>query len=210
MEPAPSAEMAARCSAAEGSADVVIDTSAFLASNESSSAQSFPRAGGSRDGHCPYDVKQVGYVEAESANVIQTVVQAKLKNVVDAVPFSPMVAQARVATKISTPLHQLLRTRGIYNVRKAPPAVAQALLGSHKCSATEAVFNLVGENSMQVRRKLNKQLAFELANGTHGAAFTALYGLQDCPRADDIEAMIDSFPAWDNICLLYTSPSPRD
>ena len=110
-----------------------------------------------------------------------------------------MLSRARAATPITTPMRLLLKAKGIYNVRKASPAVVSAMRKHLGCSAASAEFNLIGENSIQVRRKLNRQLASELAAGTHVAAFAATCDLHDCPRADDIEGMIKSFPAWDAV-----------
>ena len=110
-----------------------------------------------------------------------------------------MLSASTPAPFCDVPLHRLLQVRGVYNVRKAPAAVAAALKQRSPCSPAYAVFNLIGENSLQIRGKLNKQLARELAAGTHDSAFAALCELPSYPRADDIENLVATFPSWDSI-----------
>ena len=146
---------AAPLGAVKGLTVVAVATSVFSALSENSSAQSFPRAGGSRDGHFPCDVKNFREVDTR-ADTMNKVVPGVHREVSEDTEVSSMVVLSRKTTPISAPLRQLLITRGVYNVREAPASVAQTLLGTHHCGATEAVFNLMGENSMQVRRKPNK------------------------------------------------------
>lgn len=112
---------------------------------------------------------------------------------------SPMLAKSIQAPSCAVPLRQLLKVRGVYNVREAPESVAKAMVSQSHCSPSYAVFKLIGENSIQIRRKLNAQLARELAAGVRDAAFAETCDLHDCPRADDIESMIQSFPALDTV-----------
>lgn len=113
-----------------------------------------------------------------------------------------MVDAARPAPAGSFKLPMLSATRGVYNARKAPASVLKAMLKRVDCSPAYTTFNLIGKNSMQIRRDLNVQLARELAEGTHGAAFAKLVECDARPRADDIEAMVATYPAlasvdWD-------------
>ena len=52
---------------------------------------------------------------------------------------------------------------------------------------------------MQVAKGLRKQLARALAAGSRGVAFAELYGVDDRPRADDLENMIRTFPGLDRV-----------
>jgi len=110
-----------------------------------------------------------------------------------------MLQATKAAQPLRKPLRELLQARGVYNARKMPASVRRAMAKHLTCSPATAVFNLIGENSIQIRRRLNKQLAKELAEGSHDKAFAALCDMHDCPRADDIEAMVASYPAWDLI-----------
>ena len=187
---------------AAASTDVVASTPldrVLAASAVSLSPKSFPRAGGSRDGHCPCYVKKVSCSDDTS-----TVSAAPSLCTTGSSEASRFTAPAMLSSTIRAPyrkmpLRQLLQVRGVYNVRKAPTAVAEAMKRTAPCSPAYAVFKLIGENSLQIRSKLNKQLARELAAGVHEAAFAAICDLQAYPRADDIEGMVAAFPAWDAI-----------
>ena len=211
MRPAQHPALAAEKSAVTGHAAVgASDPSAALpacasepAMATTSSSQSFPRAGGSRDGHCPcyvnskcssgssHDAVHKEFLDkaTESGEVLQHHVFEP----------SPMLAAAKATRPIQQPLRELLKARGVYNARKASPAVCAAMAKHLTCSPQTAIFNLIGENSIQIKRKINKQLARELAEGSHDRAFAAMCDVHDCPRADDIEAMVASFPAWESI-----------
>ena len=97
------------------------------------------------------------------------------------------------------PLSSLLKAKGIYNVRKAPQAVLRSMMSEARCRADSVQFTLHGRNSMQLRTELRKQLAQELAEGTHGLAFADLPDVSDKPRADDLEGMIAAFPGLDRV-----------
>ena len=111
-----------------------------------------------------------------------------------------MVAHASPAPASPQPLSTLLHNaRGVYNIRRASRSVLRSLLSNTDCSSARANFALAGRNSLQIRRAVNKQLAQELAQGTHGAAFAHLYATCDRPRADELEKMIATFPGYDDV-----------
>ena len=112
---------------------------------------------------------------------------------------STMFAATKAADRAPVPLGRLLKARGVYNVRKAPAAILKSMQSQVFCRAESVSFSLNGKNSMQIRTELRKQLAQELAEGTHGLAFAAMHGVNDKPRADEIEKMIASFPGLDKV-----------
>ena len=124
---------------------------------------------------------------------------ARLKHAVAEELASKMFQATRQSPMGQVPLSQLVQKRGVYNIRKAPASVLKSMLSQVHCRAESVQFSLNGQNSMQVRTKLRKQLASELAKGTHGLAFGALHGVDDRPRADEIEKMVASFPGIDRV-----------
>ena len=116
-----------------------------------------------------------------------------------AVAGSSMFKKTIEAEAAPIPLSTLLKARGVYNVRKAPAAVLKSMMSHAHCRPDAVQFTLHGKNSMQIRTELRKQLAQELAAGTHGLAFGELHGVDGRPRADDLEAMIASFPGYDRV-----------
>jgi hypothetical protein len=68
-----------------------------------------------------------------------------------------------------------------------------------QCAPAFANFSLEGKDSIKIRREVNKTLAAELAEGTHGAAFADACFVDGRPRADDLEAMAASFPGLDDV-----------
>ena len=124
---------------------------------------------------------------------------------------SSMFEATKAAEKAPIPLGRLLKARGVYNVRKAPRAVLKSLQSQVYCRSESVSFSLHGKNSMQIRTELRKQLAKELAEGTHGLAFAAQRGVNDKPRADDIERMVATFPGLDKVDWSASSvPSGLD
>ena len=97
--------------------------------------------------------------------------------------FAKTFQEPRAPVKLS----KLLKARGVYNVRKAPKVILDALLAQAHCRSESVDFTLHDKNSMQIRTELRKRLASELAAGSHEAAFKELYDLDDRPRADDLE-----------------------
>ena len=103
---------------AAASADVVASAplvSVPAASAVSSSPKSFPRAGGSRDGHCPCYAKNISF-KALNSSVDDDMISSD-----DSAPSAQFTAPAMVVMTTRTPffevsLRQLLKTRGIYNV----------------------------------------------------------------------------------------------
>ena len=116
-----------------------------------------------------------------------------------AAPGSSMFHRTIEAPVAPVKLETLLKARGVYNVRKAPPAVLKSMMSQARCRADAVQFTLHGRNSMQLRTELRKQLAQELAAGTHGLAFADLPENFDRPRADDLEGMIAAFPGFDRV-----------
>ena len=115
------------------------------------------------------------------------------------VPGSSMFQRTIETTAAPVKLEKLLQARGVYNVRKAPPAVLKSMMSQSRCRADAVQFTLHGRNSMQLRTELRKQLAKELQEGTHGLAFADSPENYDRPRADDLEGMIAAFPGLDKV-----------
>ena len=84
-------------------------------------------------------------------------------------------------------------------MRVAPKHILDTLLSQVDCSSAYANFDLIGQNSIQIRNDLRRSLARELTEGTHDTAFTKLCALDMHPRADDIEGMVASFPRLDSV-----------
>lgn len=162
------------------------------------------RAGGSRGAHRACDVKVKVCVEklvsATLAKASQCAASTDVKCGGSSTFVAPQMLEATRPVPPSTfRLESLLKTRGVYNARKASAPVLEAMLRDVDCSPAFASFDLIGRNSAQVRRDLNRRLAKELADGTHGAAFANLCDYESCPRADDIEGMVSAYPAMESV-----------
>ena len=155
------------------------------------------RAGGSRSVGITQYVKNM--VETQSVVDGGRAVSKASATTGDRFVAPEMLAATRPAPAGSFRLKSLPETRGVYNARKVSAAVLRSMLPTVNCSPAFASFKLVGKNSIQIRKELNARLAKGLAEGTHDAAFAKLYEFDDRPRADDIEAMVASYPAWHSI-----------
>ena len=112
---------------------------------------------------------------------------------------STMFESTQATPAAPVPIARLLKARGVYNVRKAPATVLKSMLSQVHCRSEAVKFSLHGRNSMQLRTELRRQLAKELAEGKHGLAFAAMHGVDEKPRADDIEGMVANFPGLDKV-----------
>mgnify|MGYP000761319592 FL=1 len=68
--------------------------------------------------------------------------------------------------------------------------------------------NDAADSSDEILTESEKDAIGEIANISMGTAATTLFSLVN--RRVEISTPVVSFSNWDKICLLYTSPSPRD
>ena len=166
------------------------------------------RAGGSRDAKAASDVKQsvrgkmkvVGVRRVGGGGKLNAKLERKSCQCGGTNPkASPMFTKTCAAEAAPVPLAKLLQVKGVYNIRKAPAAVLKSLMSKTFCEAESVKFSMHGKNSMQIRNELRRQLARELAAGTRGVAFAELCDVDDRPRADELERMVQAFPGLDKV-----------
>ena len=110
-----------------------------------------------------------------------------------------MVDDASPATPRKFTLCDVLRSKRVHNVRKAPPGIVAALMRDTGCVDAKVNMPLRGKTSAQVRRDLRRRLAESLAAKKHEAAFAKQFGPASHPRSDEIERLVTAFPAWHSI-----------
>ena len=157
-----------------------------------------PRAGGTQDANAAKYVKKEVFSHAPTPGACMDDKAGCACSGTEPAGSS-MFHKTIKAKAAPVPLSQLLKPRWVYNVRKAPPAVLKSMMSQAYCRPDSVQFTLHGKNSMQLRTELKRQLARELAAGTHGLAFTDLPDVADKPRADDLEGMVAAFPGLDRV-----------
>ena len=112
-----------------------------------------------------------------------------------------MVAGVRKAAPRRFSIKEMLRkNRLVYNVRKATDEIVERLMKQARCSHVDLDnFELKGKTCSQIRRQLRKSLAAALQSHANKVAFAKELGVDDRPRADELEKMVASFPGLDAI-----------
>ena len=123
-----------------------------------------PRAGGTQDANAARYVKKEVFSHAPTPGACMDD-KAGCACSGTVAPGSSMFHKTIKAKAAPVPLSQLLKSRWVYNVRKAPPAVLKSMMSQAYCRPDSVKFTLHGRNSMQLRTELKRQLARELAAG---------------------------------------------
>ena len=94
------------------------------------------------------------------------------------------------------------------NIKKAPAWINKRLheIHSHECLHPKTRIHTAGNSAHQVNRKLRKILLYDLQRNFDRPAFTSTLPENHVPRADDLEALMFSFPGIDKID--YSKPPP--
>ena len=106
-----------------------------------------------------------------------------------------MVDDYAPISHLAVPLRIILRRKCFRNVRMASGPLTRSLLGGFTCAPLQFTgkFDSCSLAALQ-RRLLRRRLAASLSSGKDEAAFAKLCGVDDRPRADELERMYASFP----------------
>lgn len=94
---------------------------------------------------------------------------------------------------------KLRQAKGVYNWRRASPAVMQAMLMFAQCVQACADVPLEGRSSVSVKRELRDRLVRSLSEGKKEKAFAKQCGCSAAPRVDELEELLRSYPGWDSV-----------
>ena len=108
------------------------------------------------------------------------------------------------------PLSKILSHPLLSETRDAPAHVAKAFAKAEPCPCRHTPNNIrtAGRSAHQANRDLRKALSHRLLQNIKAPAFTSTPPEPDIPRADDLEALMFSFPGLDN--LNYDDPPPTE
>ena len=87
------------------------------------------------------------------------------------------------------------------NIQKAPDWINKRLheVHDHECLHPKTRIHTAGNSAHHVNRQLRKVLSYDLQRNFDRTAFTSVPQENQIPRADDIEALLRSFPGIDKI-----------
>ena len=95
---------------------------------------------------------------------------------------------------IAVPLRILLQQKCFLNVRRASRPLTRSLLKGFTCAPLQFTGSFDSCSLAALQRRLRRRLAESLRSGKDEAAFAKLCGVDDRPRADELERMYASFP----------------
>ena len=107
-------------------------------------------------------------------------------------PF--MVDDYEPIAPLTTSLRALLRRKSISHVKPATIAISRAMKKHLGCTPLAFTGTFDSTTLSALQRKLRAALARNLAQGDDKAAFAKACGIDDRPRADDLEGMYATFP----------------
>ena len=110
-----------------------------------------------------------------------------------------MVSKWKKAKRRQFSASRLCRSRGVYNWRRASAHVTACMLTLVQCISVCAQVPLIGKSSVSIRAELRERLNASLASHRGERAFEKCCGLSSCPRVDDLEGMVRSFPGWHQV-----------
>ena len=96
---------------------------------------------------------------------------------------------------ISVPLRAILQQKCFRHVRRAPSELAASLHAHFTCTPLQFTGKFDSCSLAALQRRLRRDLASSLQAGKDEAAFAKLCGVDNRPRADDLERMYATFPA---------------